>query len=1000
MASKVFNISGGGGTSGGGGGIALGGISNLQTIEASGAVYFKWTDPSDITVAGSTLATWKGTLLVRKAGSFPVNRRDGEVVGDFTTRNSHQNTWFGDSGLTNGETYYYKFFPYTTTSVYTDDPSGQVALTPGAVPVGPITGLTTAATGNGKVELTWTDPDATVTEDGIVKATWAKTVVVFKAGGAPSGPDDASAAYRQEVTTRNLHVTNPLVVTGLTNGTSYAVAVYTVTTDGAVSAAVTKTVTPNRIVVATVPSQDGTLTYNGAAQEPVLKNFDAAKMTKTVTAQTNAGTYSTTTNAVKITLKDDYCWSDGSTSVKYVPWTIDKAAGSLSLSPSSTSLIPEAMTRTINVTRPGNGKVVASSSNTNIATVTVNDPNGANPTLTIASVNKNSGNVTISVTVEEGANYTAVTTAQTVAVVAEFLPVGPVTNLTAVAAGNGKANLTWTDPAATLVEDGVTKATWAKTVVILKSGSAPTGPDDAGDYRLEVTTRNQYSNTPLTVTGLTNGTTYNVAVYTITTGGIASSAVTKTVVPNRLVVATVPTQSGTLTYNGNAQEPALANFDSSKMTKSVTAQTNAGTYSGSTTGVKITLNDDYCWTGGDTSPEYVSWTINKAAGSLSVSPTSITLNPSTLNGTVNVTRPGNGTVVASSNDTSVATVTVNDKNGANPTLTINSVGNKSGNVTITVTVKAGDNYTAVTTGKTVSVVAEFLPASGKALNEYTWAQIRQVSDAGLASTYWKVGDRHSLVLNGTVGTKSYSNVTVYVHILGFDHNSTREGAKKIHFGGYHTALSGGTNIALCDFTGQNWYYKTDGTKAFNMNHWGNYNYGGWAGCDLRYDILGSTKTAPSGYGAAVTTARVGYDAPADTATNPVANTLMAAYPADLRAVMKPITKYTDSKGNNSNVAANVTATVDYLPLLAEFEIFGTRNYANQYEKDYQAQYAYYSAGNSKVLYNQQTTSSAVIYWERSANYYNATSFCCVTTSGNADASHAAYSLGLSPLFAV
>ncbi len=151
--------------------------------------------------------------------------------------------------------------------MYTDDPSGQVALTPGAVPVGPITGLTTAATGNGKVELTWTDPDATVTEDGIVKATWAKTAVVFKAGSAPSGPDDASAAYRQEVTTRNLHVTNPLVVTGQTNGTSYTVAVYTVTTDGVVSAAVTKTVTPNRIVVATVPSQDGTLTYNGAAQE-------------------------------------------------------------------------------------------------------------------------------------------------------------------------------------------------------------------------------------------------------------------------------------------------------------------------------------------------------------------------------------------------------------------------------------------------------------------------------------------------------------------------------------------------------------------------------------------------------------------------------------------------------------------------------------------------------------------------------------------------------------
>ena len=41
---------------------------------------------------------------------------------------------------------------------------------------------------------------------------------------------------------------------------------------------------------------------------------------------------------------------------------------------------------------------------------------------------------------------------------------------------------------------------------------------------------------------------------------------------------------------------------------------------------------------------------------------------------------------------------------------------------------------------------------------------------------------------------------------------------------------------------------TDGRKGFNTNHWGNYNYGGWKGCDARYDILGSTNKQPSGYG--------------------------------------------------------------------------------------------------------------------------------------------------------
>ena len=89
---------------------------------------------------------------------------------------------------------------------------------------------------------------------------------------------------------------------------------------------------------------------------------------------------------------------------------------------------------------------------------------------------------------------------------------------------------------------------------------------------------------------------------------------------------------------------------------------------------------------------------------------------------------------------------------------------------------------------------------------------------------------------------------------------------------------------------------------------------------------------------------------------------MAALPADLRAVMKPITKYTDAVGNASNVAANVKTSVDYLPLLAEFEIFGTRSYANQYEQNSQLQYDYYKAGNSKVKYRHSATGSTAVWW--------------------------------------
>ena len=127
---------------------------------------------------------------------------------------------------------------------------------------------------------------------------------------------------------------------------------------------------------------------------------------------------------------------------------------------------------------------------------------------------------------------------------------------------------------------------------------------------------------------------------------------------------------------------------------------------------------------------------------------------------------------------------------------------------------------------------------------------------------------------------------------------------------------------------------------------------------------------------------------------------MAALPADLRAVMQPMTKYTDNKGNSSNVAANVTKTIDYLPLLSEFEIFGARSYANQYEKDYQAQYAYYSAGNSKVKYRHSSTGSTAYWWERSPSCGNSSSFCAVGTGGYADSSSSDSSYGLAPAFKI
>lgn len=303
--------------------------------------------------------------------------------------------------------------------------------------------------------------------------------------------------------------------------------------------------------------------------------------------------------------------------------------------------------------------------------------------------------------------------------------------------------------------------------------------------------------------------------------------------------------------------------------------------------------------------------------------------------------------------------------------------------------------------ETINIVNEetysiYLSIDLLTLNSNSWEKISEISQAGTAKNYWSVGDCKAITLSGTMGTLAL-DTTLWLYILGFDHNAEKEGYG-ITFGGFKTD-SGSSGINVCLIDGNYRSYETDGTITFNMNHWDYYNYGGWARSDVRYDVLGSTDVAPQGYGAKATEGQVGYDATETCATSPVANTLMSCLPVDLRAVMKPITKYTDNVGGGTNTETNVSAMVDYLPLLAEFEIFGSRTYANSYEQNNQVQYEYYSAGNSKVKYRHSATGSTAYWWERSPCYGNTTTFCLVG-GGRAGSSTAYNSYGVAPALLV
>lgn len=86
-------------------------------------------------------------------------------------------------------------------------------------------------------------------------------------------------------------------------------------------------------------------------------------------------------------------------------------------------------------------------------------------------------------------------------------------------------------------------------------------------------------------------------------------------------------------------------------------------------------------------------------------------------------------------------------------------------------------------------------------------------------------------------------------------------------------------------------------------------------------------------------------------------------------------------------------------MLAEFEVFGTRSYANSYEQNYQAQYDYYKAGNNRVAYNHSAVSTAVWWWLRSPIYNTNYYFQFVNTDGNYGHDNARYCAGVRPGFA-
>lgn len=228
---------------------------------------------------------------------------------------------------------------------------------------------------------------------------------------------------------------------------------------------------------------------------------------------------------------------------------------------------------------------------------------------------------------------------------------------------------------------------------------------------------------------------------------------TTSVTVNRKTISAVPSQSGMLTYNGGSQSPTWNNYSTTQLTiGGTTSGTNAGSYTAT-----FTPKSNYRWADGTTTAKSVSWSIGKAAGSLSISPTSMTLDTTTKSKTITVTRSGDGTISAVSSNTAAATVSVSGN-------TVTVTGKANGSATITISVAAGANYTAPAS-KTCAVTVSFLKDN---FADNDWASIIAACHSGSVPSTWVVGNSKTMTINGT----SYQ-----IDIIGKNHDTYASGGK-------------------------------------------------------------------------------------------------------------------------------------------------------------------------------------------------------------------------------
>lgn len=422
----------------------------------------------------------------------------------------------------------------------------------------------------------------------------------------------------------------------------------------------------------------------------------------------------------------------------------------------------------------------------------------------------------------------------------------------------------------------------------------------------------------------------------------------------------VPSLSSELVYNGTMQAPSWNDFNPSELILAGdTCGQEAGTYIAS-----FYPQVGYCWEDGSKGIREVKWTIEKATPTLTVSQSYFKLSSNGDDGTFTIITNSDGRISLGANNSNFVT----SKQLLDNVVTFTTTG--QGLAKIRITVLESSNYKEAVT---------YVELSTSDLTTMSWSEIENISKQGNARNYFEIGDLKTIQLDfgNTSLIEGNGVVNRTVFIIGFDHNNSIEGTG-IHFCGFKSDAAV-SNICLADSV----YGTEQSILCLNMNDSASCD-GGWFDCRMRYSVLGSTNINKS-------------NATEDCAVSPVSNTIIATFPSDLRAVMKPMTKYTADRKSG---AYTNRKTIDFLPLLSEYEVFGNYSYSNSVSEGFEQQYEYFMNGNSTKFRYGNSTSDFGIWWLRSSYGSADDGFCLVNEEGKATATPANYSLGVVPIFKV